>query len=36
VPADQRLRRLLKAALRFYGFKVVGCTDVAPQQEKRT
>jgi hypothetical protein len=31
VPFDARLRRLLKAARRAYGFAVVGCTDIPPR-----
>jgi hypothetical protein len=30
-PADQRLKRLLKAALRAYGFRTAGCTDLLPK-----
>jgi hypothetical protein len=29
-PFDVRLRRLLKACRRAYGFRVLGCSDIAP------
>lgn len=34
VPADHRLKQLLKVALRRFKFRVVGCTDIAPPKRQ--